>query len=346
MDAKATSGRAVDTVLPDAAPTNWVDRHAPGPWRPWLKLARLDRPTGIPLLMIPGWQGVALADARAGRWPDPVLLLAFAVGAVLMRAAGCAVNDIADKDFDARVSRTAGRPVASGRISRRAAGMFALACTGASVAILLALNVTSFWLALASLPLVIAYPFMKRITWWPQAWLGLTFNWGVLLGYAAACGGESLAARIGLWPGATVPSGLSWRDGWLPAQLLYAAGVAWTLGYDTIYAIQDLEDDALVGVKSSARRLGKLTPWFVLGAYAACVLLIEASGWTAGLGPLFATAAFAVSLQFVWQLRGLESADPTRALAAFKSNTWAGLIVFAALALGHFHVNHGFTAPR
>jgi 4-hydroxybenzoate polyprenyltransferase len=341
----------VDTVLPDATPTNWVDRHAPGSLRPWLKLARLDRPTGIPLLMIPGWQGIALGEARFGRWPAPGLLIAFALGAVLMRAAGCAVNDVVDKDFDVRVARTAGRPVASGQISRRAALIFAAVCTALSALILVGLNADCFVLAVAALPLVVAYPFMKRITWWPQAWLGLTFNWGVLLGYAATQGGFGFSSRLPLWsnplPG---DPGMPWFNPagapWLPALLLYAAGVAWTLGYDTIYAIQDLEDDALVGVKSSARRLGKLTPWFVLGAYAACVLLIEASGWTAGLGPLFATAAFAVSLQFVWQLRGLESADPTRALAAFKSNTWAGLIVFAALALGHFHVNHGFTAPR
>ncbi len=336
----------MDTLLPDAAPTNWVDRYAPGSWRPWLKLARLDRPTGIWLLMIPGWQGIALAAARFGRWPDARLLLAFLAGALLMRAAGCAVNDIADRDFDARVSRTAARPVASGRIGRPAAALFAVACTGASVAILLFLNLASFWLALASLPLIVAYPFMKRITWWPQAWLGLTFNWGALLGYVAARGGPSLGARIGLWPAGSAGPDLSWTADGAPALLLYAAGVAWTLGYDTLYAIQDIEDDALVGVKSSARRLGRAAPWFVLGAYAVCVLLIEACGWTARLGPLFSSAAFVVSLQFVWQLRRLETGSPARALAAFRSNTWAGLIVFAALVVGHFHVNPGFTVLR
>jgi len=322
---------AMDTLLPDAAPTNWVDRHAPGSLRPWLKLARLDRPTGIPLLMIPGWQGIALADAMKGRWPDWRLLLAFAVGAVLMRAAGCAVNDVVDKDFDARVARTAARPVASGRIGRKAALGFALACTAASVVILLFLNRTSFWLAAASLPLVAAYPFMKRITWWPQAWLGLTFNWGALLGYVAAQGGAELGP-----PADAAPV--------LPALLLYGSGVAWTLGYDTIYAIQDLEDDALVGIKSSARRLGRAAPWFVLGAYAVCVALVEASGWAGRLGRLFGVAAFVVALQFVWQLRRVEGGDPARALSAFRSNTWAGLIVFAALVLGHFGVNPGFTA--
>jgi 4-hydroxybenzoate polyprenyltransferase len=341
----------LDTLLPDAAPSNWVDRYAPGSLRPWLKLARLDRPTGIWLLMIPGWQGIALGAARFGRWPDPWMLVAFAIGAVLMRAAGCAVNDAADRDFDARVARTAGRPVAAGRISRRGALIFAAACTTASALVLVPLNADCFVLALAALPLVVAYPFMKRITWWPQAWLGLTFNWGVLLGYAAMQGGFGLLTRLPLWsnplPG---DPGLPWFNPagapWLAPLLLYAADVAWTLGYDTIYAIQDIEDDALVGVKSSARRLGRAAPGFVLGAYAVCVVLIEASGWVAHLGPLFACAALAVGLQFVWQLRGLEAADPARALAAFKSNTWAGLIVFAALVVGHFHINHSFTASR
>ncbi len=350
-DVKATWGMALDTPLPDAAPTNWVDRYAPGSLRPWLKLARLDRPTGVWLLMIPGWQGIALGAARLGHWPPLGLLVAFALGAGLMRAAGCAVNDVVDRDFDARVARTAARPVASGLISRRAALVFALACTTVSALILLGLNADCFVLAIAALPLVVAYPFMKRITWWPQAWLGLTFNWGVLLGYAASQGGFLLSLRLPLWsnplPGHPAmpwfnPAGAPW----LPALVLYAAGVAWTLGYDTIYAIQDLEDDALVGVKSTARRLGKLTPWFVLCAYGACVCLVEASGCTARLGPLFPAAASAVSLQFVWQLRGLESASPARALAAFRSNTFAGMIVFAALVLGHFDLNHGFTVPR
>ena len=174
------------TVLPDAAPANWVDRHAPAGLRPWLKLARFDRPTGIWLLMLPGWQGIALADAIARRPPDPWLLLLFFLGATLMRSAGCAYNDIVDRDLDAKVARTAGRPVASGQISLRAAWAFVVGCSLASLLILLSLNLVAVVLGIASLFLVAAYPFMKRITWWPQAWLGLTFNWGALMGYAAA----------------------------------------------------------------------------------------------------------------------------------------------------------------
>ena len=166
------------TVLPDAAPANWVDRHAPAPLRPWLKLGRFDRPTGIWLLMLPGWQGVALAGAIDHRPPDARLLLLFFFGAMLMRSAGCAYNDIVDRDIDSKVARTAGRPIPSGQISVRAAWAFVVACSLASLVILLCLNPIAVVLGVASLALVAVYPFMKRITWWPQAWLGLTFNWG------------------------------------------------------------------------------------------------------------------------------------------------------------------------
>jgi 4-hydroxybenzoate polyprenyltransferase len=324
----------VDTALPDARPANWVDRHAPPGLRPWLKLARLDRPTGIWLLMIPGWQGIALADAMRGRWPDPRLLAAFALGAVLMRAAGCAVNDVADKDIDAKVARTAARPVASGRITRKAAMAFALACTLASVAILMFLNTISFWLALASLPLVAAYPFMKRITWWPQAWLGLTFNWGVLLGFAAALGGPPL-----LLGSISPPDPLPWT----PPLLLYVAAITWTLGYDTIYAVQDLEDDALAGVKSTARRLGPATPGFVTGAYVASLALALSAGFLARLGTGFTVLVFAQAAHFGWQGRRLRLDDPAGALAVFRSNTWAGVLLFAAIAAGHLALNSSFT---
>jgi 4-hydroxybenzoate polyprenyltransferase len=331
----------VSTVLPDAAPANWVDRFAPERLRPWLKLARLDRPTGIWLLMIPGWQGIALADAMKGRWPDWRLLLAFALGAVLMRSAGCAVNDAVDRDLDAQVARTAARPVASGRISRRAAVAFALACTLVSAGILLFLNLPSVWLAAASLPLVGAYPFMKRITWWPQAWLGLTFNWGALLGFAAARGGRPLISWALGRPGGLEPGATSWG----PALLLYAAGIAWTLGYDTIYAMQDVEDDALAGVKSSARRLGAAAPRFVSLAYIASLCLALTAGYLGRLGGAFAIVVFAQAAHFGWQGRRLDIADARRALAIFRSNTWAGLILFSALALGHFGINPTFSIP-
>jgi 4-hydroxybenzoate polyprenyltransferase len=297
--------------LPDAAPTNWVDRHAPAALQPWLRLGRFDRPTGIWLLMLPGWQGIALAHAARGEAPSPVLLILFFLGAALMRAAGCAYNDIVDRDIDAKVARTAGRPIPAGQITVRQAWLFIALCCAVSLAILLTFNRTAQLLGVASLALVAAYPFMKRITWWPQAWLGLTFNWGALLGYAAVTG----------------------ELGW-PALLLYASGVFWTVGYDTIYAVQDLEDDALAGVKSSVRRLGAAAPKAVLGFYVLALLLALAAAFTAGLGPLFYPPAAVFGLLLSRQVQKLDIADPQGALALFKSNTWAGLILFLALAAG------------
>ncbi len=293
--------------LPDAGRDNWVDRHAPVRLRPWLKLGRFDRPAGIWLLMLPGWQGVALGDGLAGRWPDIRLLGLIALGATAMRAAGCAFNDIVDRDVDARVARTAGRPVASGQVSVRGAWAFLAGLSLLALCILLCMNLTAILLGVASLGLVAAYPFMKRITWWPQAWLGLTFNWGALLGFAAVQG----------------------RLGW-PAGVLYASGVFWTLGYDTIYALQDLEDDALAGIKSSARRLGPQVRRGVAVFYAfASVLgicLAVASPWSLLLALGFAA-------QLAWQVRRLRSDDAPLALRLFKSNRDAGLLLFAALAL-------------
>ena len=299
------------SILPDAAPTNWVDRYAPPVLRPWLKLGRFDRPTGIWLLMLPGWMGLCLAAAMGGKAPDPVLLLLFFVGAALMRAAGCAYNDIVDRDIDAKVARTAGRPIPSGQISVKQAWAFLIGCCLVSLLILLAMNWWTIGLGVASLALVAAYPFMKRITWWPQAWLGLTFNWGALMGFAAAGG----------------------APGW-PAILLYAGLVFWTLGYDTIYAVQDLEDDALAGVKSSALRLGDQAPRAVLGFYIACFCLVLTGAWIGGLGPLFLVPSALFALHLSRQASKLDVADPAGALALFKSNTWAGLLLVVALAAG------------
>ena len=297
--------------LPDAAPTNWVDRHAPAALQPWLKLGRFDRPTGVWLLMLPGWQGIALASSARGEAPSLTLLALFFVGAALMRAAGCAYNDIVDRDIDAKVARTAGRPIPSGQISVRHAWVFVALCCGLSLAILLTLGQTAIILGVASLALVAAYPFMKRITWWPQAWLGLTFNWGALMGYAAAEG----------------------TLGW-PALLLYAGGVFWTLGYDTIYAVQDLEDDALAGVKSSARRLGPNAPRAVLLFYVAAFALALAAAFTGGLGPLFWPPAALYGIALSRQAQALRMDDPRGALALFKSNTAAGVLLFVALVAG------------
>ena len=297
--------------LPDATPNNWVDRHTPEALRPWLKLGRFDRPTGIWLLMLPGWQAIALAGAEAGGWPGPYLIAAFFVGAALMRAAGCAFNDIVDRDFDAKVSRTAGRPVASGQIRIGQAWGFIVGCSLASLLILLTMRPLAIGLGIASLALVAAYPFMKRITWWPQAWLGLTFNWGALLGYAAATGHMSLSAV-----------------------LLYAHGVFWTLGYDTIYAVQDIEDDALAGVKSSARRLGAAASKGVALFYVMAILLVAGAGAAGGLAWPFWPLMILYAAMLLIQARRLKLDDPAGALALFKANTPAALVLFAALAAG------------
>ena len=297
--------------LPDAAPTNWVDRHAPPALQPWLKLGRFDRPAGIWLLMLPGWQGAALAAAVEGQLPDLLLLAKIFVGAALMRAAGCAFNDIVDKDFDAQVARTAMRPVACGQISVKQAWLFIALCSLVSLGILLTMTPLAVMLGVASLALVAGYPFMKRITWWPQAWLGLTFNWGALLAYAAATGT------------------LSW-----PAALLYASGIFWTLGYDTIYAIQDLEDDALAGIKSSTRRLGRNVQKGVLGFYVAAFALALAAAWAGGLGPLFLPPAALFGMHLSRQAARTDINDGPLALALLKSNNLAGLLLFLALAAG------------
>jgi 4-hydroxybenzoate polyprenyltransferase len=298
-------------VLPDAAATNWVDRHAPERLRPWLKLGRFDRPVGIWLLMLPGWQGIALAAAEQGRWPNPLLLLAVFVGAALMRAAGCAFNDIVDRDFDAQVARTAMRPIPAGLISVKQAWLFVVGCCLVSFLILICLGWTAILLGVLSLGLVAAYPFMKRITWWPQAWLGLTFNWGALLGYAAATGH------------------LSWS-----AALLYASGIFWTLGYDTIYAIQDIEDDALAGIKSSTRRLGQHVQIGVAGFYLVSFILLVIAGWVGNIGPLFLPLAALFALHLSRQAAGVRIEDGAAALKLFKSNALAGLLVFLGLVAG------------
>ncbi|MDP3299720.1 MAG: 4-hydroxybenzoate octaprenyltransferase, partial [Phenylobacterium sp.] len=297
--------------LPDAAPTNWVDRYAPGALRPWLKLGRFDRPVGIWLLMLPGWQGIALAGALRGQWPDLRLLGLFFLGAALMRAAGCAYNDIVDRDIDAKVARTALRPIPAGQISVKQAWAFVAGCCGAAFLILISLPPLAIALGVGSLALVAAYPFMKRITWWPQAWLGLTFNWGILLGFAAASG----------------------YLGW-PALILYAGAIAWTLGYDTIYAIQDIEDDALAGVKSSARRLGAQAPRAVGAFYLAALTLAYAAGMLAGLGVGFSVLLIAYAVHLAIQVRRMRVDDGALALSLFRSNAGAGLILFAAIVAG------------
>ncbi len=339
--------------LPDAG-RNWVDDHAPEGLKPWLKLGRFDRPIGIWLLLLPGWQGIALALAQYQKAPglyELWLFVGFGIGACLMRAAGCAFNDIVDRDIDAQVSRTASRPIPSGRISVKQAWGFVIGCSLISLLILLTLNLTAILLGVGSLALVAAYPFMKRITWWPQAWLGLTFNWGALMGFAAAApiiAGTLLPQTMAYDP--TILFNLmmgkvdfSARDetavfvhvvGQLSAILLYLGGVFWTLGYDTIYALQDIEDDAMVGVKSSARRLGRSTRWGVAAFYTLAILIAVLVGLAGGLGPLFYAVLIAYAAHLAWQVRTLRLDNATLALKLFKSNREAGFILLAAIALG------------
>jgi len=335
--------------LPDA-PTNWVDRHAPEGLKPWLKLGRFDRPIGIWLLLISGWQGIALALAQYRKTPDLYdawLVLGFALGACLMRAAGCAFNDIVDRDIDAKVARTALRPIPSGRISAKQAWAFVVGCSLISLLILLTLNLLAVFLGVASLALVAAYPFMKRITWWPQAWLGLTFNWGVLMGFAAVLSGPFILAayhdattlEICVWGGGPIQPcdpkvGVAFTSLWSSALLLYLALVFWTLGYDTLYALQDIEDDAMVGVKSSARRLGSNVRLGVGAFYGLTVLLTVAAGLTAGLGPVFYIALLPWAAHLFRQARAVRPDDPALALRLFRSNRDAGLILLVAIGLG------------
>ena len=310
--------------LPDATSDNWVDRYAPQKLKPWLKLGRFDRPIGTWLLLLPGWQGIVLALIESGRTfglYEAWLLVGFAVGAALMRGAGCAVNDIVDRDFDAQVARTASRPIPSGQTSAKQAVAFVIGISLVSLCILLTMNLMAILLGFLSLFLVAAYPFMKRITWWPQAWLGLTFNWGALLGFAAASYGMALSfgGHVGL-----------------SAVLLYIGGLFWTLGYDTIYALQDIEDDVMAGVKSSARRLGSKVREGIAMFYVLAVLLAGAAGWVAGVGPVFWAFLALYAAHFVWQVWRLQPENPALALQLFKSNREAGLILLAAFAFSKF----------
>ena len=334
--------------LPDAG-ANWVDRHAPEGLKPWLKLGRFDRPIGIWLLLLPGWQGIALALAQYRQAPglyDLWLFVGFGIGACLMRAAGCAFNDIVDRDFDARVARTAQRPIPSGRISVKQAWAFVVACSLISLLVLLTLPTVAIGLGVGSLGLVAAYPFMKRITWWPQAWLGLTFNWGALMGFAAALPLAAAALllpadlagefRPFLWSPASESGhaiALTWQA-YLPAVLLWIGGVFWTLGYDTIYALQDIEDDAMIGVKSSARRLASAVRPGVAVFYGLAVALAVLTGLSANLGPLFWLGLLIYAAHLARQVVRLDRNDGALALKLFKSNREAGLILLAAIALG------------
>lgn len=289
---------------------SWVDRYAPARFRPWMRLARLDRPVGTWLLLLPCWWSLALATAATPgpAWPSPWYIFLFAAGAVAMRGAGCTWNDITDREFDAKVARTATRPIPSGEVSVRGALVFLALQMLLGLGVLVSFNHFAIAVGVASLLLIFPYPFMKRITWWPQAWLGLTFNWGALVGWAAVTGNLSLAPL-----------------------LMYAAGFFWTLGYDTIYAHQDKEDDALIGVKSSARRLGGRTRPFLFLFYGIAGLLLGGSGWAAGMAWPFYVGLAAGTLQLAWQAATVDTQSPRDCLAKFKSNKWFGLILLAGI---------------
>jgi len=295
-------------TIADAKPANWVDRYAPAVARPYLKLARADRPIGTWLLLWPCLWSIALAARDLSAiW----LMLLFAVGAVVMRGAGCTFNDIVDRDFDGQVERTKGRPLPSGAVSVTQAFAFLVAQLLAGLAILLSLNGTAIALGFASVALIAVYPFMKRITYWPQAMLGLVFNWGALMGYAAVTGTLTVAPV-----------------------LLYAGAIFWTIGYDTIYAHQDKDDDALIGVKSSALKLGAKTGTALWFFYGAMIAGLAATGYVSDMGFIYYAGVAAAAAHLVWQIRSLDINDEAKCLHLFRSNREFGLIVFVAIVAG------------
>jgi 4-hydroxybenzoate polyprenyltransferase len=298
------AGRVADST------GNWVDSLAPAWARPYLRLARLDRPIGSWLLLLPCWWSAGLAAVAAREQVNVWHLVLFLVGAFAMRGAGCTWNDIVDRDLDAQVERTRSRPIPSGQVSVAAAFAFLVLQALVGLAVLLQFNRFTVLTGIASLGIVAVYPFMKRVTYWPQIALGLAFSWGALMG----------------WP--AVFARLDW-----PALLLYAGSIAWVIGYDTIYAHQDREDDALIGVKSTALLFGERTKPILAVFYALAVLLIALAGWSVGAGVVFSLGLFAFAAHLSWQMRRLDIGDPANCLAVFKSNRDAGLILFGALVI-------------
>ena len=285
---------------------DWVDRWLPARFRPYARLMRLDRPIGTWLLLFPCWWSLAMAYQG---WRDLGYFALFGLGALIMRGAGCTWNDITDRDFDAKVARTRTRPLPSGQVSLRQAFLFlALQLAGAFL-VLVTFNRFAIVLGAASLIVVFVYPLMKRVTYWPQLFLGLAFNWGALLGWAAV-------------KGALGPAPL----------LLYAAGIAWTLGYDTIYAHQDKEDDALLGLRSTALKFGERSKPWLYAFYAAAAALMAASGAALGLAWPYYVGVALGGLQLHWQVAALELDDPDDCLAKFKSNRLFGWLILGGIA--------------
>ena len=294
---------AADEIVPDSERRGFIGALPPR-LRPYASLMRLDRPIGTWLLYWPCAWSLALAGV-GGRWD---LFLWLALGAFAMRSAGCVYNDIVDRELDRKVERTRLRPLASGRVSARAAWLLIGLLCAVGLLVLLQLNGPAAAIALASIAPVAAYPFMKRITWWPQAWLGPVFSWGALVGWPAVRGAFEL-----------------------PALLLWVGSIAWVVGYDTLYAIQDLEDDALVGVKSSARRLGRHAPLGVGIFYALALILWAAAIWSVRPDWLALAALTPAALHLANQALRADPADGELALALFRSNRTCGLLVFFAM---------------
>ncbi|MFO1187186.1 MAG: 4-hydroxybenzoate octaprenyltransferase [Alphaproteobacteria bacterium] len=303
---------AQDAPVADAPPLNWVDRYAPAGWRPYLRLSRADRPIGIWLLLLPGWWSLALAaSARGERLPDLWVMFLFLVGAIAMRGAGCTYNDIVDRDIDAKVARTAARPLPSGAVTVERAFAWLIFQALAGLLVLLMLNGQAIRLGLGSIALIAIYPFLKRITYWPQVWLGLTFNWGALLGWTAATGA------------------LGWAAIWL-----YLGAAFWTIGYDTIYAHQDKEDDALIGVKSTALKLAARTKFWLRAFYGLAWVFFLAAIITANAGFFAYVGLLFLGVHFLWQIRWLDVDLPHVCLMIFKSNRDAALLFLAGLVAG------------
>ena len=300
-----SAGRVAD------ATGNWVDTAAPGWARPYLRLTRLDRPIGWWLLLLPCWWSSALAAVADRAWgPDPWHIVLLLIGAIVMRGAGCTWNDLVDRDIDAKVERTRSRPIPSGQVSAKAAAVFLVAQALIGLLVLIQFNRFAIGVGIASLGVVAIYPFMKRFTHWPQIFLGLAFSWGALMGWAGARGA------------------LEW-----PAILLYAGSIAWVIHYDTIYAHQDREDDALAGLKSTALLFRANTKPMLALFSAASVPLVGAAGIMAHGGYVFALGLIAFAAHLVWQIVRIDIDDPDSCLRMFRSNRDAGLILFAALLL-------------
>ena len=296
-----------DPIIADAQPDNWVDLYAPAALKPYFKLARLDRPIGTWLLYWPCAWGAALGGHP---WPNFGHLILFGIGAIAMRGAGCTFNDIVDRDIDVKVARTASRPLAAGTVSLKGALAFLILQCLIGALVLFQFNLLTILWGIGALIPVAVYPFMKRITWWPQFFLGIAFNWGALVGTTASLDHLPLSAV-----------------------LLYLAGIAWTVGYDTIYAHQDIEDDALIGVKSTARLFGTQTRAALAALYGISILLLGSAGVLAGFGLAYFLTLGAVMAHMTWQILAFRYGDSAHSLYLFKSNRTTGALVFLSLVL-------------